>query len=266
MATTKAGTTKAGPAPRGKKPRVQAPQKRGSSKPASRGRTYGIALGAAALVAVVLIAVSVFGSGGGGSSTPASLTGAAETAALLKGIPQSGTTLGSSKAPVTLVEYADIQCPYCGVWARDVFPTIVRKYVRTGRVRMELNGLTFVGPDSERALRTALAGGEQNRFWNVMDMLYRNQGQENSGWVTDSVLKGALAAVPGLDVEQAWAARNGDSVTAQLAKAKATADAAGINSTPTFQAGKTGGTLERLELDSLDADSFGAKLDAILNR
>ena len=139
---------------------------------------------------------------------------APETAALLRGIPQHGTVLGSPNAPVKLVEYADLQCVYCGVWARDVFPTLVRRYVRTGKVQLEFRGLAFVGADSETALRTALAASEQNKLWNVVELLYRNQGAENSGWVNDGFVKAALAAIPGLDASRVLAARDGAAVTA----------------------------------------------------
>ena len=84
-------------------------------------------------------------------------------AGLLRGIPQQGTALGSPDAPVTLVEYADLQCPYCAQWARDAFPELVRDYVRTGRVRIVFRGLAFLGPDSDAALRAALAAGQQRR-------------------------------------------------------------------------------------------------------
>ena len=103
---------------------------------------------------------------------------------MLDGIPQRGNLLGSATAPIRLVEYADPQCPYCAQYARDVFPILVREYVRAGKVEMEFRGLWFLGPDSGSALSTASAAGAENRFWNVLDLLYRNQGPENA-WVSD---------------------------------------------------------------------------------
>ena len=89
--------------------------------------------------------------------------GAARALALLRGIPQSGATLGDPRAPVTLVEFADLQCPTCASFAEGALPHIIRRYVRSGRVRLILYALDAIGPDSERAARVAYAVGEQDR-------------------------------------------------------------------------------------------------------
>jgi protein-disulfide isomerase len=255
-----------------KPPRVQAPRTRPKNAPRkraaptaapSRKRLYLAAGAVATAAAAILIAISVAGgSGDGAEAKPVS--GGAETAALLSGIPQHGTTLGSPDAPVKLVEYADLQCVYCAVWARDVLPTIVRDYVRPGKVQLELRGMTFVGPDSDTALRTALAASQQNRLWHLVELLYLNQGAENSGWVTDSLLRGALAEIPGVDAEKVLEARDGAAVTALVERAARQAQTAGIDSTPSFQLGRTGAPLERLEVGALDVASFTEPLDAIL--
>src|SRR6185436_11108323 len=91
---------------------------------------------AAAAIVAVLVAVTLASPN---KSEPAKGkgSGAAATAAF-KGIPQSGIALGSPKAPVTMVEFADLQCPFCAEYQRAVFPTILKRYVRTGKVRVEL--------------------------------------------------------------------------------------------------------------------------------
>jgi protein-disulfide isomerase len=93
------------------------------------------------------------------AAEPGGVAGAGEIASLLKGIPQHGTTLGAPNAPVTLVEYADLQCPYCAQWALGTFPSLVQDYVRTGKLRIEFRGLEFIGADSDAALRATLAAG-----------------------------------------------------------------------------------------------------------
>src|SRR5207247_1739045 len=140
---------------------------------------------------------------------------------------------GSPTAPVTLVEYADLQCPYCAVWARDVLPAVVGEYVRTGRLRIVFRGLAFIGPESETALRSALAAGRQGKLWNVVELLYRNQRSENGGWVTEQLLRAVGNEIPGLDTERMLALRRSAEVTTQLETAKQQAEAAGVTGTPT---------------------------------
>src|SRR3982751_5830497 len=82
------------------------------------------------------------------AATAGSAKGAAATAALIGGIPQKGVTLGRADAPVTIVEFADPQCPFCKDYTLNEMPAVVQKYVRTGKAKMELRYLTFIGPDS----------------------------------------------------------------------------------------------------------------------
>jgi protein-disulfide isomerase len=223
---------------------------------------------AAAGVAAALIAISVAGSGGSASNTApnARMTvyGAAETSQLLAGVPQHANVLGSPKAPVTLVEYADLQCPYCGVWARETFPALVREYVRPGKVKIVFHGLAFVGKDSETALRTVLAAGTQNRLWNVLDTLYRNQGEENKGWVTEELLGSVGESVDGLNAQRMLAERDSASTDSALGSAAQAAGEAGISSTPSFEVGLTGGPLARMEIETLDASAFRPALNELL--
>jgi protein-disulfide isomerase len=220
--------------------------------------------GVALVLAGSLIAALVLTTGGSKSPPFNGPAGAAEVAGMLRGIPQHGPALGSPRAPVTVVEFADPQCPYCGDWERTALPTIVAKYVRAGKVRIVFNGMTFVGPDSVTALRTALAAGQQNRFWNVIALLYANQGTENTGWVTDSLLKGIGDAVPGLDTKRMMSAVQSAAVTRQLAAAAALAKEAGVNQTPTFAVGRTGKALRIVTIASLAPSALEPALDAAL--
>jgi protein-disulfide isomerase len=218
---------------------------------------------AAAVLAAVLIALSQLGAHKS-SSPPAPAPGAADTIALLRGIPQQGPALGDPDAPVTLVEYADLQCPYCAQWATATLPTLVRDYVRTGHVRLVFRGLAFIGPDSELALRSALAAGQQNRLWQVVHLLYTNQGEENTGWVSEDLLRSVGSAVPGLDEERVLDGGHSAAVDTALAAAAGAATDAGVTGTPTFEVGRTGGVLARLEIASLDASAFRPALDRLL--
>lgn len=220
----------------------------------------------AALVTTALIAASLVGAYSGEARPSPRAAKVGPERALLRGIPQSGTTLGSPRASVTLVEYADLQCPFCAQWARGAFPELVRDYVRTGRVRMEFRGLAFLGPESETGLRAALAAGEQGRLWDVVHHLYAGQGPENGGWLTDDLLAEIGGNVPGLDAARMLERRWTPPVERGLAAAAAAAERDGIAGTPSFMAGLTGGKLHPVPLTSLDAGPVRAHLDELLAR
>ena len=78
------------------------------------------------------------------------LPGASDVQTLFKGIPQNGLTLGDPKAPVTMVEYIDLQCPFCQQFETQVMPNIISKYVRTGKVKVEARILAFIGSEASR--------------------------------------------------------------------------------------------------------------------
>jgi protein-disulfide isomerase len=217
------------------------------------------------VIAAALVAASLLGSTSTQGEPPASQARAAapvERDPMFRGIPQDGIALGSPKAPVTLVEYADLQCPYCAQWARDAFPTIVEQYVRSGHVRVVFRGLAFLGPQSDTALRAALAAGEQDRLWDVVHGLFVQQGAENSGWVTDGVLRSFGGT--GVDAQRMLDSTQSPWVERQLAAASSAAERAGLQGTPFFQAGRTGDALTPLQVSALDADTFRRELDRLL--
>lgn len=226
-------------------------------------RVLVVVLVIAAGLAAALIAVSVMG--GSDEAAPTAVRGAATTEELLAGIPQQGNVLGKAGAPVTLVEYADLQCPFCAQWALDTFPALVQEYVRPGKVKVVFNGLAFVGPDSLPALQSALSAGEQGKLWNVAELIYHNQGEENTGWVTDDLLRSIGEAVPGLDADKMMDGRQSAAVASALADAQGSAQAAGISSTPTFEVGRTGGSVSQLQ-GALSTDAFRQALDSLLQK
>jgi protein-disulfide isomerase len=229
-----------------------------------RRRLVVVSLTGAAVLAGALVAVLALTTRTGSKATAAGPAGVTRVTTMLAGIPQQGEALGSRQAPVTLIEFADPQCPFCAAWARSALPVIVRRYVRPGKVRILFNGMAFVGADSATALRTALAAGRQNRFWNVMELLFENQGTENAGWVTDSLLRSIGDAVPGLDTQKMLDDRESAAVDRALVQAETLSEEAGVDSTPTFAVGKTGGTLQIVKVSSLDASALTPSLDAAL--
>jgi protein-disulfide isomerase len=223
-------------------------------------------LGASAAFAAVLIAMAIALSRADEEtgSTTGPPEGVAEAMALYRGIPQSGPELGRKESRVTVVEFADLQCPFCGEYSRDVMPTLVSRYVRTGKVKIGLRILDFVGPDSTDAARMAAAAGRQGKLFEFVDLVYRNQGGENQGWVNDAYLRRVGGAV-GLDVERAFAQREGPAVTNQLDAAKDEAERVAVKGTPTvliFTAGSS--DPKRLEADEVSVGEVTEAIDDAL--
>jgi protein-disulfide isomerase len=234
-------------------------------------RTYVVAGVVAGLVAAMLIAASALSASGGeppggGEPAAAQKVFGDDTATLLHGIPQKGSVLGHPDAPVTLFEFADPQCPYCAQWSQQAFPEIVQDYVRTGKVRLVFGGVSFVGPDSEHALRFALAASDQGKLWNAVHLLYANQGPENSGWVTDDLLRGIGATIPGFSTQKALDAMPSPPIEGELADSAALATRLGVRGTPAFAAARAGSDLSLVPVRSLGADGLRPSLDELLGK
>lgn len=208
---------------------------------------------AAALVAIgAVVGVVIALTGGSSSKPPAPLPGSAEVEKLLGNIPQAGNRLGNPAAPVTMVEYADLQCPICRTFEEEVFPGLVSKYVRAGNVQIEARPIAFIGPDSQTGQLGAIAAAEQNRMFQFMQILYRNQGAENSGWLTSNEIDSAAVSF-GLDLSQFRDAADSSEVKSQAAGYTTQASADGVTGTPTVLVGKTGKTLTIVPTDQVSA-------------
>jgi protein-disulfide isomerase len=140
----------------------------------------------------------------------------------------------------------------------------MRDYVRTGKAQMQFENLSFIGPDSVRAGRVAAAAAAQNKLWNFVDLVYHNQGTENTGYATPAYLRRVLQAIPGLDV--AGALRSSETPAADGALADATNVAAqdGINGTPSFLIGPRNGPLRQFQPPSLTAVPFEGAVRGVL--
>lgn len=220
-----------------------------------RGQDVPVRLVLFAVVAALALAVP---------SASASVPGAADVNALRKGIPQQGAWLGEPTARLLLVEYVDLQCPYCALFSRQTLPPVIGRYVRTGKVRVLFRGLAFLGPDSLKALRWTFGAASQNELWNVAELLFANQGRENGGWATQSLLNSVARSVPKLDL--ARLRRDAPRTGLQIDAATAAAKAAKVRGTPYLQVGKSLGSLQPLKLKSLEASDLTKQLDALLKR
>jgi protein-disulfide isomerase len=227
---------------------------------ATRRRRRLVQLALVTVAALSLVATTIYVTRSDDKRRPATRS---EVAARFAGVPQDGIALGAATAPVTLVEFADLQCPFCAVYARDVLPTVVERYVRPGKLRLELNVLTFLGEDSVRAGRVAAAAAQQGRLWSFSDAFFGAQGTENTGYATDDFLRD-IGTAAGLDVETALDRRDDPAVDRLLADAQDAADRLGVSSTPSFFIRRGDGEPRAVEPSDLTPEAFTAALDEAL--
>jgi protein-disulfide isomerase len=235
--------------------------------PDSRARTRAYRLGGllVTVAAIAAVLVALVTSGSTSQLAPGKpVPGARQTLAVFAGVPQHGIGLGDPRAPVTLVEFGDLQCPACSEFATAALPAVVSRYVRSGRVMLEFRALDLIGADSVRAAAMAAALSQQDRMWQFIELAYRNQGLENTGYVTDTYLRALASAIPGIDLARALAARTAPAARAQLDEARALARQAGVRATPWFLISRSGQPLRRFSPPGLDRGSFTHALDAAL--
>jgi hypothetical protein len=217
------------------------------------------------VLAVAGIAVSGCGDKAAVKQRPPQST---QVAATFGGIPQHGQTLGNPRAPVTLHEFADLKCPICREYTSEALPTLLRKYVRPGKVKIVFQPQTFVGSppgDSERAARFALAAGMQDKLWQFAELWYFNQRDERTAYATDDYIRWIASGVPGLNVDRALADRNSPQVTRALSEASGLFHAGRFPGTPSFALAPTGQILRPLAATTHPAQ-FTGPIDRLLER
>jgi protein-disulfide isomerase len=171
-----------------------------------------------------------------------------------------GFALGSADAPVTVEVWEDFQCPYCQLFALEVKPALVSRYVESGEARLVFRNLAFLGQESHWAAVAAALAAEQNRFWPLHDYLFTNfLGRESGSFHLDRLLE--MGERAGLDMDEF---RTGLALGAARerwaeidAEARAAAVVQGIASTPTV-------VVNGVVLDSPDVASVSAAIDAVL--
>jgi protein-disulfide isomerase len=143
--------------------------------------------------------------------------------------------LGDADAPVTLIEFSDLQCPFCLRHHQETFPQIVKEFVDTGKLRYVMREfpLTSIHPDARAASQAALCAGQQDKYWEVRDRILTNRdklgAEDLASYATDA----------GLDMIK-WSR----CMETDLYDEKVEADLAdgadlGIQGTPAFALGRT---------------------------
>lgn len=143
--------------------------------------------------------------------------------------------LGDPSAPVTLIEYGDFQCPYCGRFFSQTEPLIKEQYVRSGKVKFVYRHFAFLGPESVEAAKAVECAKEQGKFWEFHDALYKAEvadGEEHNGNLNAALFK-SLAGQLGLNVVSFSACLNSNKYADKIQRDYDNAVAAGVRSTPT---------------------------------
>jgi protein-disulfide isomerase len=196
-----------------------------------RTKLMQLAAGAVFLAIVAVVALIVVnGSSSGGDAE--NIEGAAEVSRSLSGIPQDEMVLGDPGAPVELVEFGDLQCPVCKGFAEEILPPIIENQVKNGEAKIDFRNFTIIGPQSVDAGAAALAAGAQGRGWNFVELFYKNQGIEGSGYADDAFLE-AVAKGAGVEDLAKW---NEDRtrLRSKVEETSREAQQLGFNGTPSF--------------------------------
>jgi protein-disulfide isomerase len=143
----------------------------------------------------------------GNSSSATALSQSAFVEQTLNGIPQNGLVLGKPNAPVTLVEYIDLQCPVCAAFVTTQVPTLIDKYVRPGKLKIKMQPWNILDAvhqtvDSLRGQKATIGAGDQNKAFNFSDVLYWNQATEGTNWLTDGTVSNIAGSVDGMNMDQ----------------------------------------------------------------
>ena len=143
--------------------------------------------------------------------------------------------LGDPQAPVTVVEYGDYQCPFCGRFFSQTEPLLKESYVKTNKVRMIYRDMAFLGPESVEASKAAECAKDQGKFWAFHDALFTAEikdGQEGNGNLNrDLFVK--LAGDVKLDTKAFTACYDSGKYADVVQQITDQAHQIGVNATPT---------------------------------
>jgi protein-disulfide isomerase len=205
-----------------------------SSSDNRRQRLLQVAAGAVFLVIVAVVVVIVVNSSSNGDNGDGSLEEVSAVESFLDGIPQQGLVLGKSSAPVELIEFGDLQCPVCKEYSEEILPDVIESRVKSGEAKIDFRNYTIISEESIPAGAAAIAAGAQGRGWNFIELFYRNQGQERSGYVTDEFLTSVAKGAGVKDIAK-WNKERKDPKTIKEVEATfAEAQKFGFNGTPSF--------------------------------
>jgi len=240
-----------------------------TAKRRTRLTQLGIVVG---IVAVIIVAILLATGGGSKTGVPKNSTQVnttvADVTSQLQGIPQSGNTIGNPHAPVTLQYFGDLECPICKAFTLGALPSLIQSWVRSGKLKIEYHSMETATREPatfNTQQVAALAAGKQNLAWHYLELFYHEQGEENTGYVTESYLQNLARQVPGLNLAAWTAARNDPALAASITSDAQAVTTNGFTGTPSFLLGKAGGRLQRFEPGGLTEPApFNAAIEKLL--
>jgi protein-disulfide isomerase len=162
-----------------------------------------------------------------------------------------------------MMVFADMQCPFCAEFENKAMPEIVKRYVRTGKLKLVFQPIAILGDDSVTGARGVAAAAQQNKLFEYAALVYRNQGEEGSGYLDDAYVKQVAGATPGLDTAKFTADLKSAAVDKLMTDAQSIATSGKVESTPSFFVSKAGATLEPLQVTELTPEAFTSQLDKL---
>lgn len=165
--------------------------------------------------------------------------------------------LGSANAKVTVVEYADYQCPFCEKWYTSVMSELKTKYINSGKIKFVYQDFAFLGPDSNTAAEASHCASDQNKFWQYHDYLFTHQGAEGSGWAT-AVHQKEFAQAVGLNTTQFNSCLDSGKYKQEVLDETAAGKSYGVSGTPSVFVNGT------IIVGAQPATSFEQAIDAAL--
>jgi len=173
---------------------------------------------------------------------------------------------GNPNAPIRIDEYSDFQCPYCAQFYKTTEPKLMEGVVADGTVYFVYNSFgEFIGPESASSAEAAYCAGDQEKFWEMHDMILANQEGENLGAFADRRLI-AFAENLGLDMDKFETCFNGSSYKDLIETDLKEGLAAGVKATPSFVMTYTvnGEVKTKLIEGAQTIDVFQQEIDAAL--
>lgn len=204
----------------------------------ARKKRLAIMVSAVLVIAVAAVTILVaLNSTDDGNSDPS----IADATAIYQGLASQGMTLGDPDAPVTVVEYADYQCPFCQRFTLENEPKLLADFVKTGKIRFEFRPMPILSPleltdkgnESVRSAEATMCAMDQSKFWDFHHFLFQKQSGENQGAFSDAKLI-SYATEAGLDVPTFATCLSSGKYQQAVIDSRAQGIVGGVTATPSF--------------------------------